>query len=207
MVKLFCHSYCEAILFSSQNSASLNRLGNCDKKPRKPDWQSFDLEIDMKLISLSQGKFAKVDDGWFDYLNQWKWFYANGYAQRHTSSKLGKRKLIGMQNVIYPPPEGMVVDHKDTDGLNNQATNLRHATCSQNGYNRKKDCDNSTGYKGVVKIKPSKKWKNPGNRWRASIKVNGKTFCLGTYSNPIDAALAYDDSARRNFGEFAKTNF
>ena len=27
----------------------------------------------MKLISLTQGQFAKVDDEDFEWLNQWKW--------------------------------------------------------------------------------------------------------------------------------------
>lgn len=31
----------------------------------------------MKMIPLTQGEYAIVDDDMFDYLNQWKW-----YAQR-----------------------------------------------------------------------------------------------------------------------------
>ena len=27
----------------------------------------------MKQILLTQSKVALVDDGWFDFLNQWKW--------------------------------------------------------------------------------------------------------------------------------------
>lgn len=161
----------------------------------------------MKIISLTQGKFTKVDDEWFDYLNQWKWFYAGGYAIRHTSQKLGKRKLLCMQNVIMPEKEGLMIDHKDTDRLNNQSENLRYATNAQNGYNRKMDYDNKSGYKGVIKIMPSRKWRNPGEKWRASIKYNSKTINLGTYNTPEEAARAYDEAARKYFGEFSHTNF
>jgi hypothetical protein len=36
-------------------------------------------------IPLTQGKVAIVDDADFDWLNQWKWHYANtGYAARTT---------------------------------------------------------------------------------------------------------------------------
>ena len=162
----------------------------------------------MKLIPLTQGKFAKVDDNWYDYLMKWRWCYTNGYAVRAKSWKLNIGKgMISMHNVILPPPAGFLTDHKDTDKLNNQSENLRHATHTQNGYNRKKDYDNKSGYKGVVKVEPSRKWRNPGDRWRASIKVNGKTFSLGCHYSPEDAARAYDEAAKKHFGEFAKTNF
>lgn len=38
----------------------------------------------MKSITLSRGLSALVDDGDYEWLNQWKWSYgANGYAIRN----------------------------------------------------------------------------------------------------------------------------
>lgn len=58
----------------------------------------------MKLIPLTQGKYAKIDDDIFDYLNQWKWHIVNGnntfYAVRWiTQIENKKRKLLYKRSV------------------------------------------------------------------------------------------------------------
>lgn len=113
----------------------------------------------MKLIPLSKGKFAKVDDEDCDYLMQWKWFYNGGYAERLIYRR-GKTNLhIRMQNQIMKPKKGLLVDHIDLDSLNNQKSNLRVATYSQNRINCKKQSGTySSRYKGVSYDNREKKW-------------------------------------------------
>src|SRR5262249_41749362 len=55
----------------------------------------------------------------------------------------------------------------------------------------------ASGFKGVSRH---------GSRWRARIQVNGKKISLGTFASPEAAAQAYDEAAKRYYGEFAKTN-
>jgi hypothetical protein len=42
--------------------------------------------------------------------------------------------------------------------------------------------------------------------WQASIMLRGKSVGLGLYKTAKQAAQAYDASARKHFGKFAKTN-
>ena len=162
----------------------------------------------MKLIPLTQGKFAQVDDEDFEYLNQWKWLAKESdkghfYACRNSPRKKDvKRVMIRMHNLLMPPPEGFKIDHKDRNGLNNQRGNLRFCTPSQNSANTRVRLNKkSSKYFGVFKHE---------NAWVASICVNYKHIRLGrfpyTLEGEITAAKAYNDAAIKYKGEFANLN-
>jgi hypothetical protein len=154
----------------------------------------------MKQIPLTQEKVAIVDDDMYEYLSQWKWHYVNGYAVRSETCAPGKQKAVFMHRLIMQAPDGMEVDHKETeDTLNNQRSNLRLCTHSQNNHNRTKYSNNTSGYKGVFPL--------PSKRWRACIKNQGERLHIGVFDTPEEAARAYDAKARELFGEFANTNF
>ena len=156
----------------------------------------------MKLIPLNSvrsrkyfGLFAKVSDEDYDWLMQYKWSASksggNFYATTSTSKRIPMHRMIlGLTN---PKIKG---DHKDRDTLNNQRSNLRKATNSQNQMN-KKPCGKSK-YLGVS-------WHK--TKWKASISIAGKTMHIGLFDSEIDAALAYDNVARKAHGEFANPNF
>lgn len=92
------------------------------------------------------------------------------------------------------------VDHRDSNGLNNQKENLRIATQLENSRNRARGALNTSGYKGVC-------WHKRAKKWAVSIRYDGKRMHLGLFANKIAAAAVYDDAARKLFGEFAKCNF
>ncbi len=154
----------------------------------------------MKRISLTQGKFALVDDEDFERINQYKWYAGKNkrtyYAGRHFCS----RTTIRMHRVIMNAPKGMEVDHRDGNGLNNCKGNLRFCTQSQNQQNQQALQGGTSLYKGVSSHTKDKKW-------RACITLNSKTYYLGNFYNEIKAALAYDEKAKELFGEFAYLNF
>lgn len=152
----------------------------------------------MKEIILTQGKVALVDDEDFERLNKHKWYCRNGYAVRMTKFSLGKRQAILMHREIISPPQGLVVDHINGDGLDNRKKNLRACTHAENIRNQKLNRLNTTGYKGVCVN---------SKKWIARIKINGKLLYLGRYNTPEEAAQVYDEAARKYFGKFAKVNF
>ncbi len=91
----------------------------------------------MKKITLPQGIFAIVDDGDFEWLNQWRWSLASGYARRCTRKTEGHRRWVLMHRVINKTPHGMETDHINGDRLDNQKSNLRTVDKSKNGMNRR----------------------------------------------------------------------
>ena len=92
------------------------------------------------------------------------------------------------------------IDHKDHNGLNNQKSNLRECTRSQNITNALKRKKCSSKYKGVCYFKANKKW-------GAYATLNGKHTFLGLFKEEIDAAKKYDEVIVKYFGEFANLNF
>ena len=163
--------------------------------------------IDMKLIPLTQGQFAQVDDWNYDWLNQWKWCARKKrgtyYAVRRTSRSLGPDKIIQMHRVIKNTPNNLLCDHRDHNGLNNQENNLRNCTIAENQRNR--ISHSKSGYLGVYRSKYSLS-RDKYCIW-GQIEVDGIRYYLGVSKTEEQAAKRYDAAAQYFFGEFANLNF
>lgn len=153
----------------------------------------------MKQIPLTQGKFALVDDEDFQMLSEFKWQYGSwGYATRAVRID-GRIKHIRMHRLVMGTPDDVDIDHINGDKLDNRRENLRVCNDSQNQANIGIRKNNTTGYKGVS-------YNKRRNNYMATIRVNGNKKYLGSYTNPKDAAVAYNLAAVKYFGEFAYIN-
>ncbi len=150
----------------------------------------------MKYITLTQGKRTMVDDEDYEVLSKNKWYAAKrGYG--FYAQKFFNKKLVQMHRMIMDAPKGMEVDHINGNTLDNRKINLRVVSRSQNEWNRKKQRNNTTGYKGVT-LKEG--------RYVARIRVYKKLYFLGSFTDKKDAAMAYNEGAIKFHGEFALLN-
>ena len=148
----------------------------------------------MKYIELTQGKKAIVDDEDFEELSKSKWYTHRKYAACHQ-----KNPMVVMHRIILGAKKGQQVDHINGDGLDNRRENLRFCTQAENQWNRRKQKNNTSGFKGVVLNQIT-------GKWVAQITVKGKAMNLGYFVEKKDAAETYDKAAFRYYGEFARLN-
>ena len=152
-----------------------------------------------KTIKLTQGYEAIVDAEDYEELNKHKWCYLNaGYAVRRKTID-GKWKFIYMHRVINKTPDGLETDHINNNALDNRRDNLRTTTRSQNAMNQTPQRNCSSRFRGVG-------WYKRHKKWRAKIKLNGKSITIGYYDDEYIAARAYNKKAKELFGEFAYSN-
>lgn len=154
-----------------------------------------------KVIPLTKGKFAIVDDEDFEHLSKYNWQLNGYYAVRQLPvSESPKGSQSRMHREIMNAPIGMEVDHINGDKLDNRKSNLRICTRQENQRNRRKSIKpSSSKYKGV---KYDKRYK----KYEAFLTINRKYIFLGTYKTEREAAIAYNLAVKDYFGEFSWLN-
>ncbi len=88
-----------------------------------------------------------------------------------------------------------MLDHKNGNRLDNRIENLRQATRSQNCINARRYKSNTTGFKGVTKLK--------NGSFRAQTMHNKKGIHLGLFKSAQDAHTAYITAVKELHGDFA----
>jgi hypothetical protein len=154
----------------------------------------------MTEIALTKGMVAMIDDVDVGLVMAFKWYASKTHSGFYARSdkRTGKMKIVTyMHRLIMAAEDGILVDHRDGNPLNNRRYNLRLATVRQNNFNRRFKAGMSI-YQGVVKR---------GGKWQARISKDGIRYNLGRFKKEKDAAKAYDDQAAIMFGEFAVLNF
>jgi hypothetical protein len=106
-------------------------------------------------------------------------------------------KTAYLHRFLLGNPEGMQVDHRNRNTLDNRRSNLRVCTPLQQSANTRPKRDGKR-FKGISRNHL---------QWRAYICRDRKFYTIGNFATPEEAARAYDRVAWEWFGEFAYLNF
>jgi len=101
---------------------------------------------------------------------------------------------------MKPPRGKQVYPRRFNDGLDYRKSNL--IVCTLKERQRllpKKRSQTTSMYRGVS-------FSRATGKWRAAIEVNGKALNLGLFTHENAAARAYNEAARKYFGEIAYQN-
>jgi len=156
-------------------------------------------------IPLSQGEWALVDD-------EVALIAPKFHLWKHkTTDKLYGKRAIKVDNKwttqllhrfvleYYKIDAPVYIDHINGNGLDNRKDNLRASSGTQNQGNRNLNKNNKSGCRGVS-------WRKDKGKWRAEIKIDGKSKHLGSFDDIVIAARMRDRAAIEHFGKFAFDN-
>jgi hypothetical protein len=142
----------------------------------------------------------EIDDEDLPIVLSHSWYVSSrGYLSATDRTKSPKGETVLLHRLIMNTPKGMCTDHINGDKLNNHKTNLRICTIKQNIRNQKPKIGMTSKYKGVS-------WSKKMEMWKSGIKIDLRQIHLGYFKDEKDAALAYNESAINNYGEFARIN-
>lgn len=166
----------------------------------------------MAEITLTKGFCAIVDDVDFESLAAFAWHATIGgragltnekpYARRSIWED-GRSRSILMHREIMGSPDGVLIDHINRNTLDNRRANLRLANHADNARNAGAKGPSKCGRRGVL----IERARGRGERYVATVKVDGRSI-YSRQSDSIElAARYYDALASHHHGPFATLNF
>jgi len=154
------------------------------------------------VLYLKTGEPVLVDDEDLPKVEHIKWYrHQQGYATGYLPSSFWGAKdwrLVLMHQIILPV-DGKT-DHKNGNRLDNRKQNLRPASDYQNAQNIR------------IRTTPGKTSRFKGVCWHVQRYGEPKWMAccagkyLGSFTDEVEAAKAYNAKALEIFGEFAKLN-
>ena len=199
----FCHCNCGGkTTIASRNHAMFGvvkgqpRLFIKGHRNPKPPEEAQPFKIDgvyCRLIPLTKGLYAIVDEPDYVWLMRYRW-----QAAPIGLGAVGFYAVCRGRFRMHQLIAGKNHDHINRVGIDNRRKNLRPAGQALNNRNASRRKDNTSGFRGVYPH---------GKKFGATIQVGGKSMFLGVRVQARDAALLYDEAARKYHGEFANLNF
>lgn len=141
------------------------------------------------IIYTARGEEILIDDDDYPTLGRYRWVANPAENGRfYAWARIGAGERISMHRFLMTPPEGMVVHHKNNNGLDNRRSNLEVVTQSYNCRATRHDRD-----VGVHLHKQT-------GRWRAQLRIDGKRVSFGLHDTKEKAIAAIDEIRRLRDG-------
>ena len=158
------------------------------------------IDGDRVLIGLTRGLVAVCDARHFEAVQAHKWRAiscgSKVYAGRTVRCGDQRTALLLHRFLLGSEADGLLVDHRDGDGMNNTDDNLRACSHAQNMWNQPAFKSSKTGIKGVRASKD-------GKAFVVRLMVNGVSHHGGTFKTIAEAKAAHEALATKLQGEFA----
>lgn len=131
-------------------------------------------------------------DSW-ERLKNYSWRKNHGYAVTQEN----RRQISFHREVMNVENPKIQVDHINGNRLDNRKENLRLCTNQENSFNKYKNSNNTSGFKGVY-------FDRRDSKWRSSIQFNGKSYkSPKRYDTPEEAYEWYKKKSDELFKEFS----
>lgn len=132
---------------------------------------------------------VRVDADVYREMSPFMWHMGSrGYARRN----IGRTAILLHRLVMGAPPfDGAEVDHISRDRLDCRRINMRWVSHAQN-------LQNKPSYKGATSTARGVWWDKREQRWRASVRLNGRRVWHRRFTDEAEAATAVI-AARRQF--------
>ncbi len=147
----------------------------CPEHPAKEGWIGKRLANGMILLVDVKDAPLIMERRWYAWKRSKTW-YATRKENKQDGVKRKDRKQIHLhREILGVPPEGMVIDHINRNGLDNRRSNLRFATFSENNLNTGMFKSNTSGVKNIELHKTT-------GKWRVRLRRGGKEKSFGYFS-------------------------
>lgn len=139
----------------------------------------------MKFLEINSKTFGilivKLDNDDYDSFKNYSFNVSKSGNFLYVRVNINGKKSY-LHRLITNAKNGVVVDHKNRDTLDNRKSNLQVCTHQENLRNQKRK-ENKSGHTGVC-------WNKNAKKWTAQIKHNYKKIHLGVFENLNDAVIA-----------------